>query len=92
MTDTSIGYICIDGTSLTVCQVGDDWFSIMLVPYTQSQITLPGKSVGQAVNLEVDIVGKYVEKILLERGEKALREQPQIVVDAVNEAVRNDYS
>lgn len=58
------GYITIDGTSLTVVDVGDDWFSITLVAFTQQHITLPSKSIGDAVNIEVDVLGKYVERLL----------------------------
>ncbi|WP_306249630.1 riboflavin synthase [Parvularcula sp. IMCC14364] len=58
------GYITIDGTSLTVVDVGPDWFNITLIPHTQEHITLPGKSAGDRVNLETDIIAKYVEKLL----------------------------
>ncbi|CAG8504368.1 28883_t:CDS:2 [Dentiscutata erythropus] len=60
------GYICLDGTSLTVCEVNDaeNWFNIMLVAYTQSHVTMPLKKVCDKVNIEVDMLGKYVEKIV----------------------------
>jgi riboflavin synthase len=60
------GYIAVDGTSLTVVNVFDDEqaFDFMLVAYTQQKIVLPTKSIGSKVNLEVDIVGKYVERLL----------------------------
>lgn len=58
------GYITLDGTSLTVVDVGEDWFSVTLVAYTQSHIVMPTKSVGDAINIEVDVLGKYVERIL----------------------------
>ncbi|KAJ1965936.1 Riboflavin synthase alpha chain [Dimargaris xerosporica] len=60
------GYIAVDGTSLTVCEVNDveGWFSLMLVAYTQSHVILPQKAVGDEVNLEVDMLGKYVERIV----------------------------
>lgn len=60
----SKGYIALDGTSLTVCDVTSDTFNIMLVEYTQKHVIFPKKSVGDKVNIEVDIVGKYVEKCL----------------------------
>jgi len=58
------GYIAVDGTSLTVCEVhrdadGGGWFSLMLIPHTQQCIVLPSKAVGDRVNLEVDVLGKY---------------------------------
>jgi len=61
------GFIAVDGTSLTVVDVFDDeaCFNFMLVAYTQNKIVIPLKKVGQKVNLEVDILGKYVERLLL---------------------------
>ncbi|CAG8544395.1 9402_t:CDS:2 [Ambispora gerdemannii] len=60
------GYITIDGTSLTVCEVNDKeaWFTIMLVAHTQAHVTIPTKKIGDKVNIEVDMLGKYVERIL----------------------------
>ncbi|GJP58601.1 hypothetical protein CLOP_g750 [Closterium sp. NIES-67] len=60
------GYIAVDGTSLTVVEVNDEesWFTFMLVAYTQQKIVVPGKEIGDRVNLEVDIVGKYVERVI----------------------------
>lgn len=60
------GFIAVDGTSLTVCEVFDDeeCFNFMLVAYTQQKIVVPLKKVGNKVNLEVDILGKYVERLL----------------------------
>lgn len=58
------GFICLDGVSLTVVDVWPNRFSIMLVPHTQAHIILPTKAVGYSVNIEVDIVGKYVEKFV----------------------------
>jgi riboflavin synthase len=58
------GFIAIDGTSLTVCDVNyeESWFSVMLVSFTQSKIVVPFKSVGSHVNLEADVFGKYVDR------------------------------
>lgn len=58
------GYITLDGTSLTVVDVGQDWFSVTLVAYTQAHIVMPSKSVGDKINIEVDVLGKYVERLL----------------------------
>ncbi|KAL3574400.1 hypothetical protein D5086_025013 [Populus alba] len=57
------GFIAVDGTSLTVVDVFEEegCFNFMLVSYTQQKIVVPLKEVGQKVNLEVDILGKYVE-------------------------------
>lgn len=64
------GFIAIDGTSLTVVDVFDQelCFNIMLVAYTQQNVVIPLKKVGQKVNLEVDILGKYVERLLSSSG------------------------
>ncbi|KAI3787355.1 hypothetical protein L1987_41767 [Smallanthus sonchifolius] len=60
------GFIAVDGTSLTVVKVFDEeeCFNFMLVEYTQQKIVIPLKKIGQKVNLEVDILGKYVERLL----------------------------
>jgi len=60
------GFIAVDGTSLTVVDVFDDeeCFNFMLVAYTQQKVVIPLKNVGDKVNLEVDILGKYVERLL----------------------------
>ena len=57
------GFICVDGISLTVVGSGENTFSIALIPYTRSHTTLGAKKVGDSVNLEVDIIAKYVEKL-----------------------------
>lgn len=64
------GFIAVDGTSLTVVKVYDDenCFDFMLVAYTQQKVVIPLKKVGQKVNLEVDILGKYVERLLSSGG------------------------
>ncbi|CAH8362583.1 unnamed protein product [Eruca vesicaria subsp. sativa] len=64
------GFVAVDGTSLTVVDVFDDesCFNFMLVAYTQQKVVIPTKKVGQKVNLEVDIMGKYVERLLTTAG------------------------
>lgn len=57
------GSIAIDGISLTVVEAADTWFSVSLIPHTAKMTTLGYKRVGDAVNLETDIIGKYVEKL-----------------------------
>ena len=61
------GYVALDGTSLTVVDVGERTFSVTLVAYTQAHIVLPRKAVGDALNVEVDVLGKYVERLLAYR-------------------------
>lgn len=58
------GSIAIDGTSLTVVEVGNDWFTVSLIPHTAGLTTVGLKSVGELVNLEADVIGKYVERLL----------------------------
>ncbi len=63
------GSITVDGVSLTVVDVADDFFSVSLIPSTLAATTLGRKQVGDRVNLEVDIIAKYVEKLLAVRWE-----------------------
>ncbi len=58
------GSIAIDGISLTVAYVDNTCFKVSLIPHTRSHTTLLDKKVGDVVNLENDVVGKYVEKLL----------------------------
>src|SRR5262249_43387025 len=58
------GPVTIDGVSLTLVDVGADFFSVALIPYTLSHTTLGERRVGDRVNLEVDVIGKYVLKYL----------------------------
>jgi riboflavin synthase len=62
------GSITVDGISLTVMAVTDDTFSVGLIPTTLKLTTLGAKGVGEQVNLEVDIMAKYVEKLLAAAG------------------------
>lgn len=61
------GSITIDGISLTVARVSDVDFSVSIIPHTQANTILADKKVGDVVNLETDIIGKYVEKLLQSR-------------------------
>jgi riboflavin synthase len=58
------GSITVEGVSLTVSGVDDGWFEVSLIPTTLHLTTLGAKGVGDAVNLEVDVMAKYVEKLL----------------------------
>lgn len=61
------GSITVDGVSLTVSALGgepgDEWFEISLIPTTLSLTTLGGAEAGTTVNLEVDVIAKYVERL-----------------------------
>ncbi|GAB2463237.1 riboflavin synthase [Jatrophihabitans fulvus] len=58
------GSIAVDGVSLTVSAVGPDWFEVGLIPETLRATTLGNKSEGDPVNLEVDVLAKYVARLL----------------------------
>ena len=58
------GSICIDGISLTVAKVDEDSFQVSVIPHTGEETTLLKRRPGDPVNLENDVVGKYVEKFL----------------------------
>lgn len=58
------GFMTVEGISLTVTGVVDSTFSIAVIPYTWEHTVLSSKAIGDAVNLEVDIVAKYVERLL----------------------------
>jgi len=58
------GSVALDGVSLTVVDVGDDWFAVSLIPYTLTHTTFQEREVGDKVNIEVDILAKYVTRFL----------------------------
>jgi riboflavin synthase len=58
------GSITVDGISLTVSGLGPDWFEVSLIPTTLQLTTLGRAGVGTPVNLEVDVIAKYVERLL----------------------------
>lgn len=59
------GSITVDGVSLTVSAVGDDWFEVSLIPTTLALTTLGRTAAGAIVNLEVDVIAKYVERLMV---------------------------
>lgn len=61
------GSICVDGVGLTVNAVDDDGFEVALIPHTVSHTAFARTAVGDAVNLEVDLVARYVERLLSAR-------------------------
>ena len=58
------GSICVNGISLTVCNSKENTFSVAIIPYTWDNTNLKNTNVGDTVNLEFDIVGKYIAKLL----------------------------
>jgi riboflavin synthase len=67
------GSITVDGVSLTVARVDDEGFDVSLIPETLARTTLGAAAPGTPVNLEVDVLAKYVEKLLAGHGEPGLR-------------------
>jgi riboflavin synthase len=65
------GSVSVDGVSLSVAGVDGDAFSVALIPHTLAATTLGTAGVGVAVNLEVDVLAKYVERLLTSTGERA---------------------
>jgi riboflavin synthase len=64
------GSVTVDGVSLTVASLGDRAFEIMVIPHTMAVTTLGALKAGRRVNLEMDMIGKYVQRILSLRGER----------------------
>ena len=58
------GSVAVDGTSLTVVLAGEDYFTVSLIPHTAEKTILGSKDAGETVNLEADMVAKYVERLL----------------------------
>src|SRR5713101_1047243 len=63
------GSVAVDGVSLTVAALEGPAFEIMLIPHTLGQTTLGGRKAGARVNLEMDMIGKYVQRFLSLQGE-----------------------
>jgi len=81
--------VTIDGASLTLTGVNDEQrtFSVMLIKHTQEMITLSKKEIGSKVNIEVDMVGKYVQKSVVAAlggsGDESLKTLIEKVVEDV---------
>jgi riboflavin synthase len=58
------GSIAVDGVSLTISGLGDDWFQVSLIPETLERTTLGQAETGTPVNLEVDVLAKYIERLV----------------------------
>lgn len=82
------GSIAIDGVSLTIVEVGDDFFSVRLIPVTRADTALAERQPGMLVNLEGDVIGKYVRRQLGLRMEGAAESAPRndITMDTLREA------
>ena len=74
------GSITVDGISLTVAALGKDWFEVAIIPHTWRETTLAGLKGGDRVNLEADVLAKYVER-LMEPGRRAAAAPENLTVD-----------
>ena len=73
------GSITVDGISLTVAGLGDDWFEVAIIPHTWRETSLSDLKSGGRVNLEVDVLAKYVERLML--NEQAPAAQTELTVE-----------
>lgn len=62
--NVSKGSICVNGVSLTVVDPGNDYFSVAIIPYTYAHTNFKNLKIGDEVNLEFDIIGKYVARLM----------------------------
>lgn len=79
------GSVAIDGISLTVAYVDDAVFKVSIIPHTLKSTILSRKSEGCDVNLENDLVGKYIERFSMFKNEENEREESRITVDYLRE-------
>lgn len=77
------GSITIDGISLTVAYVDENCFKVSIIPHTQQVTALHDRRVGDLVNLECDIIGKYVEKLMMPQKEE--KKESRITEDFLRE-------
>lgn len=82
------GSITVDGISLTVAAVGDEFFEIAIIPHTASVTNLGSRQIGEIVNLEVDVLAKYVERQV----EASIGHHLQKLEDKINQLEQNRTS
>ncbi|TVY16106.1 Riboflavin synthase [Lachnellula arida] len=83
------GYVTLDGASLTITKVNDEegWWEVMLISYTQEKVIIASKVSGDEVNVEVDQIGKYVEKAVEGYFSKGSSGEPAILQKMVERIV-----
>ena len=79
------GSICIDGISLTVATVSDRDFQVSIIPHTAKDTTLIHKKIGSLVNLENDIVGKYIKKLMENKQEEQAKKASGLTMEMLEE-------
>jgi riboflavin synthase len=77
------GSITVDGISLTVAGLGEDWFEVAIIPHTWRETTLSELKNGDLVNLELDVLAKYVERIMLHKDDIAV--ESKLTIDYLTE-------
>ncbi|HMG32509.1 MAG TPA: riboflavin synthase [Blastocatellia bacterium] len=78
------GSIAVDGISLTVAGLGDNWFEVVIIPHTLRETTLGELKKGSRVNIEVDVLAKYVERLMV-HGDEAENPKSKLSVEYLKE-------
>lgn len=76
------GSLAVDGVSLTIVDLGDNFFTVSIIPHTRKMTTLGWKDSGEYVNIEVDILGKYIQKFTAGK----LAQKPKITQELLKES------
>ena len=79
------GSVALDGISLTVAQVTDSDFTVSLIPHTREVTNLGSKKTGSPINIETDVLGKYVEKMLKGSSSAPAKAQSNMTLDFLRE-------
>ena len=79
------GSVALDGISLTVAQVTDSDFTVSLIPHTREVTNLGSKKTGSPINIETDVLGKYVEKMLKGSSSASAKAQSNMTLDFLRE-------
>ncbi|MCK9618723.1 MAG: riboflavin synthase [Lentimicrobiaceae bacterium] len=79
------GSVAVDGISLTVTHVDDKSFEVSVIPHTKNETTLCGKRPGERVNLETDMIGKYIERFSGFSADPQIKESKDISIDFLKE-------
>ena len=80
------GSVALDGVSLTVAHIDDESFGISLVPHTAKSTTLSSKNIGEKINIECDMLGKYIERLLLFENTKKSAAEKTLTMDTLKES------
>jgi len=75
------GSIAVDGTSLTINSVGEDFFSLAIIPHTKGLSTIGSRKTGDRVNLEADVIGKYIEKLITGKNSVSQEKEGGVSID-----------